>query len=100
LELDLEHLNRSHPEHKIIVAKGQIFRLLDRIAILEQSLAEALDQVESQRNAALANAQILKGEEHSLTRVLGYLEKIQGVMNDADQDFNFSGNYDPDDSPR
>ena len=66
---------------------------------LHRRLVEAREDVERERNRANANRDIMLGEQGAITRALGHLETIYNVVHEADEEFNFTGNYDPDGAP-
>lgn len=81
---------------RLRAAEGELYEGRDSIKSLNRFLDEANDEIRSQREAAQANAQILKGEEANLTAALGYLTKLHDLVREADEDFNLSGSQDPD----
>lgn len=81
---------------RLRAAEGELYEGRDSIKSLNRFLDEANDEIRSQREAAQANAQILKGEEANLSAALGYLTKLHDLVREADEDFNLSGSQDPD----
>jgi hypothetical protein len=67
--------------------------------LYQQQATVADDRIQHLEEAAKANAQIFQGEQAVVTRALSHLEKIYTLVHEADEEFNFTGDYDPDGAP-
>jgi hypothetical protein len=79
---------------------ADLLKSRERVAILEQSLDEANDEITRQRNRAQANDLVFKGEQDNLVIALDYLQKISALAREADEVFNLSDDHADADDPR
>lgn len=70
-----------------------------RVAILNQALDEANEEIARLKEANQANIQVGRSLDTTLARALEHLENVRLAVRNADEEFNFSGDFDPDGAP-
>jgi hypothetical protein len=80
-------------------AEGEARGLRREEERLTQELAEAQEEIGRLKYAYSTTNAVLDGQGKLLAQALGHLEKIHDTVLRADEEFNFTGNYDPDGAP-